>query len=125
MFFCRHRASGSQRSRYNTHESIEDGQEEDCRNTHLRDLIGKRGHCAASPHVANERATAMPEPAGQRVTGEEASGADSVTFVSVAVTSPTYEEIAEAAYHRYLSRGGGDGRDFDDWIEAERALKTR
>ena len=80
---------------------------------------------APSPDVANDRAIGMPEPAGQRVTGEEASGADSVTFVSVAVASPTYEEIAEAAYHRYLSRGGGDGRDFEDWIEAERSLKTR
>jgi len=39
--------------------------------------------------------------------------------------SPTYDEIAEAAYHRYLQRGGADGRDFDDWLEAERELKER
>jgi hypothetical protein len=38
---------------------------------------------------------------------------------------PTYDDIAQAAYQRYLSRGGGDGRDFDDWIEAERDLRTR
>jgi len=38
---------------------------------------------------------------------------------------PTYDEIAEAAYQRYLQRGGGDGRDFDDWLEAERELKSR
>ena len=38
---------------------------------------------------------------------------------------PTYDEIAEAAYHRYLQRGGGDGQDFDDWLEAERELKAR
>src|SRR5690349_11927580 len=78
-----------------------------------------------SPDVAEDRAAAMPEPAGQRVTRDDTSAADSVTFVSVTVTDPTYEEIAEAAYHRYLSRGGGDGRDFEDWIEAEKALKTR
>jgi hypothetical protein len=41
------------------------------------------------------------------------------------VTTPTAEEIAEAAYHRYLSRGGRDGADFDDWIEAERDLIER
>jgi hypothetical protein len=35
---------------------------------------------------------------------------------------PTYDDIARAAYQRYLSRGGSDGRDFDDWIEAEREL---
>jgi len=38
---------------------------------------------------------------------------------------PTYHEIAEVAYHRYLQRGGADGRDFDDWLEAERELKAR
>jgi hypothetical protein len=39
--------------------------------------------------------------------------------------NPTYHEIAEAAYQRYLQRGGIDGRDFDDWLEAERELKAR
>ena len=39
--------------------------------------------------------------------------------------APSYEEIAEAAYHRYLRRGGGDGQDFDDWVEAERELRSR
>jgi hypothetical protein len=37
--------------------------------------------------------------------------------------SPTYDEIAQAAYQRYLDRGGVDGADMDDWIAAERALK--
>jgi hypothetical protein len=36
---------------------------------------------------------------------------------------PSPDEIAEAAYHRYLSRGGQHGADFDDWVEAERALR--
>jgi len=39
--------------------------------------------------------------------------------------SPSYEEIAEAAYQRYLSRGGQHGRDFEDWVEAERELHSR
>jgi len=39
--------------------------------------------------------------------------------------NPTYDEIAEVAYQRYLQRGGADGRDFDDWLEAERELKAR
>jgi len=38
---------------------------------------------------------------------------------------PTREEIAEAAYRRYLSRGAEHGRDFDDWLEAERELKQQ
>ena len=32
------------------------------------------------------------------------------------------DRIAVRAYELYLARGGGDGRDFDDWIEAEREL---
>ena len=40
-------------------------------------------------------------------------------------SDPTYDEIAEAAYQRYLRRGGADGQDFDDWVEAERELKSR
>jgi hypothetical protein len=39
--------------------------------------------------------------------------------------TPTSEEIAEAAYRRYLERGGEHGRDFDDWVEAERSLRGR
>jgi hypothetical protein len=38
---------------------------------------------------------------------------------------PTYDEIAQAAYLRYLNRGGGDGQDFEDWLAAEQDLKTR
>lgn len=38
---------------------------------------------------------------------------------------PSQDEIAEAAYRRYLSRGGQDGRDFDDWLEAERELRSK
>ena len=38
---------------------------------------------------------------------------------------PTYDEIAEAAYLRYLNRGGDAGRELDDWLEAERELLDR
>ena len=38
---------------------------------------------------------------------------------------PSYNEIAEAAYQRYLSRGGAHGQDVDDWMEAERELRAR
>ena len=39
--------------------------------------------------------------------------------------TPSVDEIAEAAYHRFLSRGGSHGGDFDDWVEAERELRSR
>jgi hypothetical protein len=38
---------------------------------------------------------------------------------------PTYDDIAQAAYHRYEGRGRNDGQDLDDWIEAERELRAR
>jgi hypothetical protein len=38
---------------------------------------------------------------------------------------PTFDQIAEEAYQRYLRRGGQHGQDFDDWLEAERALKRK
>jgi hypothetical protein len=40
-------------------------------------------------------------------------------------TEPTQAEIAEAAYFRHLNRGGEQGDEFGDWIEAERELKQR
>jgi hypothetical protein len=39
-------------------------------------------------------------------------------------SEPAEEEIRIRAYRRYLERGGADGQDFDDWLEAERELKT-
>jgi hypothetical protein len=41
------------------------------------------------------------------------------------VRNPTHAEIAEAAYRRYLNRGGEHGRDFDDWLEAEQELRQQ
>jgi hypothetical protein len=38
---------------------------------------------------------------------------------------PSHNEIAEAAYLRYLSRGAAHGQDVDDWMEAERELRVR
>jgi Protein of unknown function (DUF2934) len=35
---------------------------------------------------------------------------------------PDHDEIARCAYELYLSRGTEDGRDLQDWLEAERQL---
>ena len=35
---------------------------------------------------------------------------------------PTHEEIELRAYQKYVQRGGGHGRDVEDWLEAEREL---
>lgn len=36
--------------------------------------------------------------------------------------SPLTEEIERRAYDIYLSRGGADGNDVDDWLQAERQV---
>jgi hypothetical protein len=40
-------------------------------------------------------------------------------------SEPSEEDIRLRAYHRYLERGGGHGRHFDDWLEAERDLRGK
>ena len=40
-------------------------------------------------------------------------------------TPPTPEEIAAEAYCIYCERGRSDGRDMDDWLEAERRISER
>jgi hypothetical protein len=36
--------------------------------------------------------------------------------------SPTHEEIERRAYEIYLSQGAPEGRDLDNWLQAEREL---
>jgi Protein of unknown function (DUF2934) len=38
--------------------------------------------------------------------------------------APNEDDIRVRAYQRYLERGGEDGRDFDDWVAAEKDLKV-
>ena len=45
--------------------------------------------------------------------------------VATASSGPNEDDIRRRAYQRYLERGGGDGRDFDDWLEAERELRQK
>jgi hypothetical protein len=39
------------------------------------------------------------------------------------VGAPNPDRISQRAYELYLQRGGSDGRDWDDWLEAERELR--
>lgn len=40
------------------------------------------------------------------------------------VQHPTAEEIRHRAHQIFLARGGKAGREFDDWLQAEREIKT-
>jgi hypothetical protein len=57
---------------------------------------------------------------------EAVQGEGSDTTTSAAMSSePSEEDIRIRAYHRYLERGGGHGMEYDDWLEAERELKSK
>jgi hypothetical protein len=51
--------------------------------------------------------------------------ADSSTRSTSMSSEPNAEDIRMRAYHRYLERGGGHGMHFEDWLNAERDLKSR
>ena len=60
--------------------------------------------------------------------GERPESLDALTSESFppgapAAPQPSEQDIRTRAYHRYLERGGGDGNDFQDWLDAERELK--
>ena len=83
---------------------------------------------SSQPSTTNRtrsRARAITESAGSSQTGAVDAAAEMSISNANSSADPTYHEIAEVAYHRYLQRGGADGRDFDDWLEAERELKAR
>jgi Protein of unknown function (DUF2934) len=91
------------------------------------------------PKARRQRATAAPgapEPdtigADPRVEGRENNGTgvaseagDDAPLESMSMGSePSDEDIRMRAYQRFLERGGGHGSDFEDWLEAERELKS-
>ena len=58
--------------------------------------------------------------------GPRPESLDALTSASTSMASePSEHDIRMRAYHRYLERGGEHGLAFDDWVEAERELKTR
>ena len=83
----------------------------------------KRTSAVARPKNQNGDARHIPHPEAYP-DARRAAGPEARTDAASAVTpGPTHEQIAEAAYHKYLSRQGAGGSDFDDWLEAERDLR--
>ena len=98
-----------------------------------------------SPDTANDTASASPRARARRVQVNTSPEADTIAAypgverseddgaVAQAVgesprqefRSPSDQEIRERAYHRYLERGGHNGSEFDDWVEAERDLRNK
>jgi DUF2934 family protein len=84
----------------------------------------------ASPRVSEtadtyaSAANVVPDQADDR--GTPVGQAGPVGFDNQAISmasEPSEEEIRMRAYRRYLERGGTDGHDVEDWVEAEKELK--
>jgi hypothetical protein len=73
----------------------------------------------ATSTTPRKRATPKKKPNGQADDTQSSGGT-----VTVAPPQPSEEDIRVRAYHRYLERGAGHGTDFDDWVEAEKDLKS-
>ena len=80
--------------------------------------MAKRTTRSTIPKPSNSPVDYAAEPAS---VAEDMGGPD--TRNDSMASEPSEEEIRMRAYRRYLERGGGDGQDFDDWLEAERELK--
>ena len=88
-----------------------------------------RGRAAAKPAAQRPPATIESSSQEVQLSSDRAAQIDTAADMSGTANAeqgnPGYDEIAEAAYHRFLRRGGQDGGDVDDWIEAERELRSR
>ena len=65
---------------------------------------------------------APPKPKRVRATKAADSAADKAGSLPA---WPSVDDIRRRAYERYLERGGNHGQHFDDWLEAEKELRSK
>jgi Protein of unknown function (DUF2934) len=88
--------------------------------------MAKRTNSRSDGEDAAPGAPSPPKARRSRATPSMVAGAPPRDIESQSMASePSEEDIRLRAYHRYLERGGGHGMDFNDWLEAERELRTR
>ena len=75
--------------------------------------------------IPQERQTAPPRersivaPQAQHETEPPERGASATS------ARPSENDIRQRAYQKYLERGSTDGRDVEDWMDAERELNSK
>jgi hypothetical protein len=81
-----------------------------------------------TPRAQAEDSATIPRPPKQR-RSTSAVGAPPSDAIGVQAgvlgSEPTEDDIRRRAYERYLERGGEHGLDFEDWLAAERDLRSR
>ena len=79
---------------------------------------------AKSPRTTKPAAAPAPKARPARATpAKSAKAADAPRAASA--DSSDEEAIARRAYQIYQERGGGHGADVDDWLQAEREIRSR
>ncbi len=81
---------------------------------------------AAAAHAAEMVAVTAPVDLAPVAARHQALQAVTATDIGRPLSSngPSLAQIERRAYEIYLERGGTDGRDIEDWLEAERQLRT-
>jgi hypothetical protein len=77
------------------------------------------------PKAPESDAPAQPKPRRVRNAATAADSSSPEQAPMGPPSEPTDEDIRRRAYDRYLARGGNHGLHFDDWLEAERELRTK
>ena len=77
-----------------------------------------------TPKTSNYSGNSVSESASADQASDMGGSGDDSTRNASMGSEPSEEEIRMRAYRRYLERGGSDGLHFEDWLEAERELKT-
>jgi len=86
------------------------------------------GGQVAQPDAAENRSRPLPQRAQERSSRtviEDADRAAAAIPDIVRAENDERDRIAARAYELYQQRGGGHGRDTDDWLEAEREVGRR
>jgi hypothetical protein len=80
------------------------------------------GKAAKAPAA---RRTVKPRQAPVAAANDGGNGRMDVVAVNGGDGGPNLAEVQRRAYELYVQRGGGDGRDKEDWFEAERQLRPQ
>ncbi len=70
-------------------------------------------------------AAAPAPPAAPKAKRARAPKAEQTPVGPTTTAEPTLDDIRRRAYERYQQRGGNHGEHFDDWLEAEKELRTK
>jgi hypothetical protein len=77
---------------------------------------------AAAPVPAQTTAADVTRPPRTRATTKKAAGTTADAPVEPA--APSFDQIAQRAYLRFVERGGTPGHELEDWLAAESELKS-